>query len=182
MSAPSPTTVAATQSPRDWQALTQRLHKAVSRVCPSWLVDAKDDLVQAALIKVMNLDRQNEGKRDLSSSYLSKVAYSALVDEIRRHRRRKESDLDDEIQGDRWEADTPTPERAATGGELGRAIEGCLRGLIEDRRLAVALHLRGHGVPEAANILGWARKRTENLVYRGLFDLRSCLDSAGFAP
>ena len=48
-----------------------------------------------------------------------------------------------------------------------------------ERRLAVTLHLQGHSVPEAARLLDWAVKRTENLVYRGLADLRECLTAKG---
>jgi RNA polymerase sigma-70 factor (ECF subfamily) len=51
-----------------------------------------------------------------------------------------------------------------------------------ERRLAVTLHLQGHTVPEAARILDWAAKQTENLVYRGLADLRACLMAKGIRP
>ena len=51
-----------------------------------------------------------------------------------------------------------------------------------ERRLAVMLHLQGHPVAEAARILGWTVKRTENLVYRGLADLRHCLICKGHRP
>ena len=71
------------------------------------------------------------------------------------------------------------PERCAAGREVGRAIRGCLAKLVTPRRLAVTLHLQGHSVPEAAKLLGWGTKRAENLIYRGLVDLRGCLSSAG---
>jgi RNA polymerase sigma-70 factor (ECF subfamily) len=51
-----------------------------------------------------------------------------------------------------------------------------------ERRLAVTLYLHGHSVPDAARILDWSAKRTENLVYRGLADLRECLLSKGLRP
>ena len=51
-----------------------------------------------------------------------------------------------------------------------------------ERRLAVTLHLQGHTVPETARILDWAAKQTENLVYRGLADLRECLMAKGLRP
>ena len=44
------------------------------------------------------------------------------------------------------------------------------------------LHLQGHSVPDAARLLGWPAKRTENLVYRGLADLRRCLIAKGHTP
>jgi RNA polymerase sigma-70 factor (ECF subfamily) len=46
----------------------------------------------------------------------------------------------------------------------------------------VILYIQEHTVPEAARILGWTLKRTENLVYRGLADLRACLAAKGQTP
>ena len=74
------------------------------------------------------------------------------------------------------------PERSAAYRELGAAVRECLLGANRDRRLAVTLYLQGHSVPEAARLLGWDAKRTENLVYRGLADLRQCLMGRGHTP
>lgn len=172
----------APQQARDWSELRSSLEKAVNRVCPPWLREAREDLVQVALVRVMEVERRSEGKREFSSSYLMKVAYSALIDEIRRRRRRKETTLEDDAQPAALEADQPDPEHQARDRQAGRAIQDCLAALIRPRRLAVTLHLRGHGVPEAAKILGYGAKRTENLTYRGLKDLRDCLSARGFAP
>ena len=102
------------------------------------------------------------------------MAHSALVDEIRRVRRRRESDLDDE--GVAPVAVTrQDPERIAASREIGRAVQDCLSRMSRDRRLAVTLYLQGHSVPEASRVLDWPAKRTENMVYRGLADLRECL-------
>ena len=73
------------------------------------------------------------------------------------------------------------PERTAASLEIGRGIQACLAAMKRERRLAVTLHLQGHSVSEAARILDWPEKRTENLVYRGLADLRACLTLEGDA-
>ena len=62
------------------------------------------------------------------------------------------------------------------------AVIVSLQELSEDRRRAVTLYLQGHSIPEAARILEWDVKRTENLVYRGLADLRTCLLRKGHRP
>jgi RNA polymerase sigma-70 factor (ECF subfamily) len=111
---------------------------------------------------------------------LYKVAYSALVDEIRRVRRRRETGLEDGTVES--VASPEDPERAAASSEIGHGIQGCLARLKYERRLAVTLYLQGHGVPAASRILEWPAKRTENLVYRGLADLRECLLSRGLRP
>lgn len=166
----------------EYGELKRTLETAVTRICPSWLVACRDDLVQAALIKVLQVRRRGEGSSELASSYLWRVAHSALVDEIRRRRRRREQPLDDAPWRSEPAVAEPDPERQALGAELGEAIRECLQRMVKPRRLAVTLHLQGHTVPEMASLLGWGSKRADNLVYRGLKDLRDCLESMGLKP
>jgi RNA polymerase sigma-70 factor (ECF subfamily) len=158
------------------------LTRAVRKVCPTWMSDRRDDLIQAAMMKVMAIQQRSEGNRELTSSYLYRVAHSALIDEIRRLRRRREVDLDETASQVESRTSGDDPERSAASSEIGHGIQDCLTTMLQDRRLAVTLHLQGHSVPEAASILGWTAKRTENLVYRGLADLRKCLEGKGLRP
>lgn len=175
----------ATSAPSDDRAAELRavLQRAVRRVCPRWLADRSEDLVQVAMIKVLEARGRGEGLAGMPASYFYKVAYTTLIDEIRRLRRRPEVPLDENP------ADSPglaaasgNPEDLAAASEVGGAIQACLLGLAEPRRLAVTLHLQGHTVAQAAAILGWDAKRTDNLVYRGLADLRRCLEAKGVTP
>ena len=173
-------------SPDPAAELRSVLLRAVRRACPRWLADRSEDLAQAAVIRVLEVQRVREGTEPVPASYLYKVAYTTLIDEIRRLRRRPEVPLD-EGEGDAGLAEpagarASDPEASLAGAEVGRAIEGCLAGLAEPRRLAVTLHLQGHSVPEAAALLGWDDKRTENLVYRGMAELRRCLEGKGVTP
>jgi RNA polymerase sigma-70 factor, ECF subfamily len=171
---------------RRWETLKAALMRAVLRRCPAWLRNDAEDIAQVAITKVMAADRASEGERSLTSFYLYKVAHSALVDEIRRRARRREQPLD----ADGEEHERHTPEPAARGNpeddarfrQLGEAVRLCLGVMKRERRLAVVLYLQQHTVPEVARILGWAVKRTENLVYRGLADLRQCLLAKGHTP
>lgn len=167
----------------DYAAFRRDLVRAVGRLCPNWMASARDDLVQTALVRVMHIVNKpspSEGTQAISSSYLYKVAYSVLVDELRRIRRRGETDLhDDAVPLPHSHED---PERTTVARQIGRGIRACLRAMKNDRRLAVTLHLQGHSVPEAARVLDWTFKRTENLVYRGLSDLRACLTAKGMRP
>jgi RNA polymerase sigma-70 factor (ECF subfamily) len=162
--------------------LRAALARAVCRICPSRLAAQADDIVQAALLKVLAV---HDG-RPIASAYLWRAAYTATVDEIRRRRRRREVPLEAAAPPDAAPAAGPRadsdPEGAVWAREIGRGLADCLRYLIEGRRLAVVLHLQGHSVPEAARILSWSDKRVENLVYRGLFDLRRCLTTKGLVP
>jgi len=168
-----------------WKTLRDTLARAVRRQCPAWLSGDADDIAQAAVTKVMS--RVGEGNVALSAFYLHKVAHSALVDEIRRRRRRREEALEVATPtGDVLRTREPMARDDAADTarmrELGMAIRRCLLAMKQERRLAVLLYLQDHTVPEAARILGWAAKRTENLVYRGLADLRQCLLAKGHAP
>jgi RNA polymerase sigma-70 factor, ECF subfamily len=170
-----------------WRTLARALARAVRRQCPAWLAADADDIAQVALAKVGKSDKVGEGKPPLSSFYLHRVAHSALVDEIRRRRRRREVALEDAGGPDEppmaSEPSTPdTPESTATLRQLGASIRGCLKEMKRERRLSVMLYLQGHSVPETARLLGWLAKRTENLVYRGLADLRQCLMAKGHTP
>ncbi len=168
--------------PDDLSGIQRQLAAAVRRTCPSWLADRADDVVQTALVKLMAHLERSEGNPDLSSSYLWRVAYSAVIDEIRRVRRRQEVPLGDEIAVHEPVAQGPDPEASAAARRIGEGILDCLRDMIERRRLAVTLHLQGHTVPEIARLLGWKTKRADNLVYRGLADLRACLEKNGLRP
>lgn len=169
----------------DYPRLKAELEKAVSRLCPPWLADRRDDLVQAALLRMLEIEQKNsaagEKNRELPASYLWRVATSALIDEIRRHRRRREVEIDDKVEMT-LAADDPAAARVFSGREIGRALRDCLQKMVEARRLAVTLHLQGHAVAEASSLLGWDTKKVYNLVHRGLNDLRACLKGKGMEP
>jgi RNA polymerase sigma-70 factor (ECF subfamily) len=163
----------------DYERLRVHLTRAIAHVCPrTWWV-RREDFVQDCLVRVLELARRSEGKQ-LSATYLYRVAYSVLIDEIRRRRRRPEAPLEPDEAGPAAHHDDP--EKAASARETGRAILDCLSRLARDRRHGVALYLQGHSITEAARILDWTAKRTENLVYRGLADLRACLCTKGVRP
>ena len=168
----------------DYSKLREDLGRAVSRLCPRWLSIQRDDLVQAAVMRVMQIAgarAQGEGNPTLAASYLYKVAHSALVDEIRRVRRRGEVDLEEPAVS-AIAVTQHDPERLSSSREIGRGIQDCLSCMSRDRRLAVTLYLQGHTVAEPARVLDWSAKRTENLVYGGLADLRECLMRKGMRP
>jgi RNA polymerase sigma-70 factor (ECF subfamily) len=74
------------------------------------------------------------------------------------------------------------PARAAGAREIGQAIQGCLTTLLPNRRRAVTLYLQGHTGPQTGAILGWSLKRAENMIFRGIADLRHCLAGKGVTP
>jgi RNA polymerase sigma-70 factor (ECF subfamily) len=159
--------------------LRRRLAASVARTCPHWLAERSEDIVQNVMTQLVATVRKSRGERTFSQTYLRKAAQGATIDEIRRQVRTA-NDAGERIE--HVPATGAGPERRLASREIARGIRDCLTRLARPRRLAVTLHLQGCSVPEAARNLRWPAKRTENLVYRGLADLRRCLQAKGLRP
>jgi len=154
----------------------------VTRTCPRWLVDQAEDIVQTAMLGVLEHRRKSGGGHEVSSSYLMRAAHNALIDEVRRRFRRAHVTQGDASGMETARATDPAPDARASSREIDRGIRGCLALLPRPRRLAVTLYLLGYTPREASVPLGWSARKTENLVYRGLEQMRRCLSHKGFVP
>lgn len=159
--------------------LRKLLVAAIVQVCPPWLRGQAEDIAQPALLKIVQAQRDSGAP--IPQGYVRKTAYSAVVDEMRRRRIRPHDQPDSPTVDTSIDARPDAPERLADA-ELGAAIGDCLGTVADDRRRAVVLHLQGFARHEIAELLGVAGKRTDNLIYRGLGDLRRCLRSKGYEP
>ena len=156
--------------------MLQNLRAAVGRARSSDLAAHREDLVQVALLRVLEHERQSEQDQVRTASYLWRVAFSVIADERRRRRAEEMRSRRSTVEGVSGQhGATPLP-------ELGVGIRDCLGGLAEARRMAVVLHLEGFRADEASRVLRWDMKRVQNLTYRGLADLRRCLELKGLAP
>ena len=147
----------------DIERLRAVLLRAVERQCPAELAAHREDFVQLALLRLLDRSR-SEGTRPLRASYLWKVAYTVIIDEIRGFRRQQRHG--EALAGG---------EASAPGPDVRTEIHDCLQELQERRRAAVTLYLEGFGTTEVAQAMGWTPKQAENLIYRGVADLRDCL-------
>jgi len=166
-------------SDEDATRLRNKLEAAVATLCPRALADRREDLVQEALLRVSRILARSEPDRELNATYLWRTAYCALVDELRRLRRRGEVALEDAGPAEALASRRPGPAAGSRSREIRRALAECLERLVETRRLAVILHLQGERPREAAERLGWPAKRVHNATFRGLRDLRRCLEAKG---
>jgi len=166
----------------DLERMRAVLERAVARVCPRRYADLRQDLVQAAMLKVLEIHRRGEADAVSKSSYLWQVAYSATVDEIRRIARRREVDMDGPGSSGSAAESLAAPSDDFARRDLGREIQDCLARLDEPRRLAASLHLHGFSAAESARALSWSLSRARNLIFRGIGDLRRCLEEKGIRP
>lgn len=159
--------------------LRRRLRSHVARFCPPWLRDHTDDITQVAWMRLEKA-RLSDRNRHPGTTLIARVAFCAAMDESRKLRRRREVMLDPstDVRGPR----STEPAAAFRAAEVRRGIQQCLLALSRNRSLAVTLHLQGHSAPAASRLLGWSLYKTENLIYRGLADLRRCLAGKGITP
>ena len=181
MSEPKP---AARRTSAEVEQLIAALRRAVARACPPDLASTREDLVQTALVRVLEMEGRGEQNRVRTTSYLWRVAYSEVADELRRLRRRPTVSLEEPIGG------AQEGEEGSLGGALqapagspalALALRGCLGTLVEQRRAAVVLHLHGFSAEESAQALGRTVKQVQNAAFRGFADLRCCLEAKGHA-
>jgi RNA polymerase sigma-70 factor, ECF subfamily len=153
--------------------------RAVRKVCPRWLAGEADDLAQTVVARVLARVAATAGQAAFKPGYFYKAAHSALVDEIRRRRRLREVPMDGTPP---MASRLSNAERRAEGREIRDALAACMSGLVESRRRAVMLHLQDHSAAEVGALLDCGQKKAENLIYRGLADLRACLKARGVTP
>ena len=151
------------EATRGLEASRRVLERAVRRRCFGLLASQREDLVQSAMLRLLERNRSEDlGGR--GASYFWKVAQSVVVDELRRLDRERR--LTEGVREERQTWADPV---------IGIQLRRCLERLEERRRMAVTLHLSGLRIPEVARTANWTVKTAENLIYRGLEDLRGLL-------
>ena len=155
--------------------MLRTLRAAVARACPADVASLREDLVQVTLVRVLE-HAQPEQNRARTASDLWRVAFSVIADELRR-RRAEEQESRRSMAGE-----AATQAGATPPAELGVGIRDCVGRLAAPRRLAVMLRLEGFRAEEASRVLHWDVKKVQNLTYRGLADLRLCLEQKGLTP
>ena len=166
----------------DFEWIRRQLVAAVGRACPRRLADQREDIVQSALVRLIRILDREESPTTPSATYIWSTAYSVTLDELRSARHRRERPLDESEAEQRGAPPGSNPEEQSTARQLGRGVLDCLRGTLPERKRAVMLHYLGYKPREVAHMLGVSAKKISNLVYRGLDDLRRCLEAKGLTP
>ncbi len=137
----------------------------------------KDDLLQEIRIKVWKtLSDENRDIRYFNA-YLRKIIYSVFINEI--NRVNKENRL--------LERGGPCLSVYQGGGSDGAAmvesmqsfVEESLEGLKPSRQAVVKLRLQGLTLTEIARLNQWSYRKTCNIFYRGLKDIKRRLGEKG---
>jgi len=77
------------------EASRATLTAAVASTCPRWMANQVEDIVQTAMARLAKASGRDDGTGPRGPTYLRKVAYSVIVDEMRRRYRRPEVTVGD---------------------------------------------------------------------------------------
>lgn len=142
---------------------------------------AAEDITQESFIAAyQSLNRFRDGS---FKSWLLRIVTNRCYDELRRHKRRPQSSLDELTEENESFAFLRSPEDGPEMHqqrlELVRAIEGCLQGLPDDQRIATVLcDVEGYDYQEIAGILAVSLGTVKSRISRARSKLRECLQKA----
>jgi len=123
--------------------------------------------------------KESDGKDIFAGYYVRQRVHWAIMDAIKKCRRRPEVSLEGGEEGELVLPANPSGERAFI---IRMAIDDCLAQLDESKALPTHLALQGHAVPEIARLLDLGISQTESRVRRGREFLHECLIAKGLKP
>lgn len=141
-----------------------------------------EDMTQEAFISAYQaLNRFRGGN---FKAWLLRIATNACYDELRRHKRRPQSSLDELTEENESFSFLRSPEEGPEGQqqrlEMMRAIEHCLEGLPDDQRItAVLCDVEGYDYNEIADITAASLGTVKSRLSRARSKLRDCLRGFG---
>ena len=137
-----------------------------------------EDMTQEAFISAYQaLNRFRGGN---FKAWLLRIATNACYDELRRHKRRPQSSLDELTEENDSFAFLRSPEEGPEGQqmrlEMMRAIEHCLDDLPDDQRVTAVLRdIEGYDYNEIADITSSSLGTVKSRLSRARNKLRDCL-------
>jgi RNA polymerase sigma-70 factor, ECF subfamily len=141
-----------------------------------------EDMTQEAFISAYQaLNRFRGGN---FKAWLLRIATNACYDELRRHKRRPQSSLDELTEENESFSFLRSPEEGPEGQqqrlEMMQAIEHCLEGLPDDQRItAVLCDIEGYDYNEIADITTASLGTVKSRLSRARSKLRDCLRGFG---
>jgi len=132
-----------------------------------------EDIIQDIRIKIWKLVCSD--KKIISySSYIKKIVFSSVIDQLRKCRRDKRV-YNHAIHNQIAELEHPYCKDYSYPNYLEHSIGRAVDLLIDTRKQVVQLYLLNLSLREIASYLKWSEDKTRNLLYRGLGDLKKAL-------
>ncbi len=139
---------------------------------------AAEDMTQDAFISAYK--SLNKFRGGSFKSWLMRIVTNRCYDELRKHKRRPQSSLDELTEENESPAflrsSNDSPEKHQQRVELAQAIEDCLDGLPDDQRItAVLCDIEGYDYKEIAHITSSTLGTVKSRISRARGKLRDCL-------
>lgn len=165
-------------------AIINRFSSLIKHVIQNNLYKSDDidpeDIEQEVKIKIWKVLRKGK-KVEKLSSYISKVAYSVIVDELRRTMGRalvKEKNdfqvilsIISEIHDKREMSPQYALEKKESRSFISKAVDS----LSTNRRYVLRLYIAGMTINEICEFTGWEKGNVRHLFYRGIDDLKKSI-------
>lgn len=161
--------------------LMERHSRRVYRIALSYLRDPDEalDAVQETFVKAM-LHAARWDSQSAVGPWLMKIAVNHSIDVYRRGKRRgaRIQSWDDGMPPEeRFAGDTPSPESAAEGRQIGARITQALQTLPDAHRAVFTLrHYDGMSLEEIATTLGMSLGTVKSSLHRAVHRLRERLE------
>jgi RNA polymerase sigma-70 factor (ECF subfamily) len=126
-----------------------------------------EDVSQEVKIKLWKI-LKDEKKIKNYSSYIKKIINSTVIDQIRISRRQKRILNQEEFFG----RDINRTKNDFHNKEYRQIVGEAVNYLKESRRVVVRLFLLDIHLDEISIYLNWSKSKTQNLLYRGMADLK----------
>ncbi len=158
-----------------------RIEAAVRRrIGPDSGVEA-EDIAQEVRLKLWQIV-ESDRNQPLAASYIERVIVTTVIDAWRRSKATltESIDVDDPPQStELLEEGSQGPDSTALRRQWLAAVDACLAGLNDRRRLVLKLYLRGFSTAEMAPLLALNDDATRRLLHRALEQLKTVLRERG---
>jgi len=154
----------------------------VRKKVPAYLRESTDDIIQDAMIKLINADKKSD-QMIVNYGYLKQTVMSVMIDHIRKHRNQQK--LAEGVQSES-EATSDDMQRPTNPAELLHhhsildVIYQHISTFSEERQTALMLDFRGMKIKEIVQLTGFNVSKVRNEIYRGKKDLIFHLNHLGY--
>jgi RNA polymerase sigma factor (sigma-70 family) len=137
----------------------------------------KDDLLQEIRIRIWQVYKSRHNDIKYFNAYIRKIVYSVLIDEIKKTK--KENKVLESAEMCLNQREGTSKENPAIDELLRSTLLSSINSLKESKQLVVKLRLEGFAIGEIARMNNWSYRKTCNMFYRAIKELRHLLSEKG---
>lgn len=137
----------------------------------------KDDLLQEIRIRIWQVYTTKHSDIQYFNAYLKKIVLSVFINEIKKTK--KENKVLESAEACLSRHEGSNKDNPAVDEFLKSALLSSISALKEPKQLVVKLRLEGFSIGEIARMNSWSYRKTCNMFYRAIKELRPILGEKG---